>query len=192
MTNGIPSETNGIPSDVTLLPCPFCGGEASVIDHHNDDGSVSVGCADDTCLGFSGIGWLYKTEDEAVEAWNRRAAVTDHDFAMAVHDGELWGKCSECRERQGHYLDAETIRNQQESIAELRRATEHYRLEIICYENDVDARDELIRDMHRVMWACREAACPHRENGCFRVRGNGDGKCWFEQRMREFGIEVDG
>ena len=55
-----------------LLPCPFCGGKASVIDHHNDDGSVSVGCADDTCLGFSGLGWLYKTEDEAIKAWNTR------------------------------------------------------------------------------------------------------------------------
>ena len=57
-----------------LLPCPFCGGEANVIDHHNDDGSVSVGCNNDTCLGFSGLGWLYKTEAEAIAAWNTRAA----------------------------------------------------------------------------------------------------------------------
>lgn len=60
-----------------LKPCPFCGGKASVIDHHNDDGSVSVGCADDTCLGFSGLGWLYKTEAEAIAAWNTRAACDD-------------------------------------------------------------------------------------------------------------------
>ena len=58
-----------------LLPCPFCGGEANVIDHHNDDGSVSVGCNNDTCLGFSGLGWLYKTEAEAIAAWNSRAAM---------------------------------------------------------------------------------------------------------------------
>ena len=58
-----------------LLPCPFCGGEANVIDHHNDDGSVSVGCNNDTCLGFSGLGWLYKTEAEAIEAWNTRTPV---------------------------------------------------------------------------------------------------------------------
>ena len=56
-----------------LLPCPFCGGEANVIDHHNDNGSVSVGCNNDTCLGFSGLGWLYKTEAEAIAAWNSRA-----------------------------------------------------------------------------------------------------------------------
>lgn len=57
-------------------------------------------------------------------------------------------------------------------------------------QNDCDARDVLIRDMHRVMWACREAGCPHRKNGCFRVKGNGDGECWFEQRMHELGIET--
>lgn len=62
--------------ETTLLPCPFCGGEASVIDHHNDDGSVSVGCDNDTCLGFSGLGWLYKTEAEAIAAWNTRATLT--------------------------------------------------------------------------------------------------------------------
>lgn len=59
-----------------LKPCPFCGGEANVIDHHNDDGSVSVGCNNDTCLGFSGLGWLYKTEAEAIAAWNTRAERT--------------------------------------------------------------------------------------------------------------------
>jgi hypothetical protein len=30
------------------------------------------------------------TWDELHERWNRRAAVTDHDFAMAVHDGRTW------------------------------------------------------------------------------------------------------
>lgn len=63
-----------------LLPCPFCGGEANVIDHHNDDGSVSVGCNNDTCLGFSGLGWLYKTEAEAIAAWNTRAAYEIDDY----------------------------------------------------------------------------------------------------------------
>ena len=53
---------------VGLEPCPFCGGKASIVDHHNNDGSVSVGCANDTCLGFSGLGWLYRTEAEAIKA----------------------------------------------------------------------------------------------------------------------------
>ena len=49
----------------------------------------------------------------------------------------------------------------------------------------------LVRDMHRVIWACREVDCPHRKNGCFRVKGDGDGECWFEQRIRDLGLEVD-
>ena len=76
-----------------LLPCPFCGGEAHVVDHHNDDGSVSVGCANDTCLGFSGLGWLYGTEAEAIEAWNTRAERTCYPSE------NLYGFlmcCSEC------------------------------------------------------------------------------------------------
>lgn len=74
-----------------LKPCPFCGGKASVIDHHNDDGSVSVGCADDTCLGFSGLGWLYKTEEEAIAAWNTREERT----CRMKQDG-MFLVCSEC------------------------------------------------------------------------------------------------
>lgn len=58
-----------------LLPCPFCGGEATVIDYRND-GLVGVGCSNDTCLGFSGLGWSYKTETEAIAAWNTRAERT--------------------------------------------------------------------------------------------------------------------
>lgn len=75
-----------------LLPCPFCGGEASIVDHHNDDGSVSVGCANDTCLGFSGLGWLYATEAEAIEAWNIRAERT----CEPVVDSQDGLVCSEC------------------------------------------------------------------------------------------------
>lgn len=29
--------------------------------------------------------------------WNARAAVTDEQFAMAVHDGEAWQQVRECR-----------------------------------------------------------------------------------------------
>ena len=82
-----------------LKPCPFCGGEANVIDHHNDDGSVSVGCNNDTCLGFSGLGWLYKTEAGAIAAWNSRAERTcKMEYSGGVHEFlslDTW-TCSEC------------------------------------------------------------------------------------------------
>lgn len=61
-------------------------------------------------------------------------------------------------------------------------------------END-HLRD-LVRDTWQVMWACAEERCQHRTNGCFRIRGNYDdprtsGECWFENRFKELGIEVD-
>lgn len=43
-----------------------------------------VGCGDDACLGFSGLGWLYETEDQAAAAWNRRAERT----CRVVRSGE--------------------------------------------------------------------------------------------------------
>ena len=29
-------------------------------------------CLNDECLGFAGLGWTYKKEEEAIEAWNTR------------------------------------------------------------------------------------------------------------------------
>lgn len=60
-----------------LRPCPFCGGEARVVGKPHE-AVFCVGCGDDTCLGFSGLGWLYGTEEEAAAAWNRRAERTCH------------------------------------------------------------------------------------------------------------------
>jgi hypothetical protein len=55
---------------------------------------------------------------------------------------------------------------------------------------------ELVRDLWSVMWACAEQRCQHRHDDCFMVNGNGDGpkdhgKCWYEHRMRELGVEVN-
>lgn len=59
-----------------LLPCPFCGGEANTLHRpHVIDWRYSVGCNDDECRGFIGLSWLYKTEAEAIAAWNSRAAM---------------------------------------------------------------------------------------------------------------------
>lgn len=178
-----------------LLPCPFCGGEAKLYDDYSserderrwqvwhvcDNGpegeSAGYGLACHTSIDMP---W-FKSREKAIEAWNTRAAVTDHDFAMAVHDGDLWGKCSECKERQGHYLDAETIRNQQERIAELERERDEWQLKC-CEEAGLHAshvfqRDELIRDM----WA---GIVHEHSQGGFPDMG------LMEKRMRELGIEV--
>lgn len=52
-----------------LKPCPFCGGEAELCDNGY---FVDVSCKHIQCRGFADT-LRYKCEEEAVEAWNRRA-----------------------------------------------------------------------------------------------------------------------
>ncbi|MEY8367567.1 Lar family restriction alleviation protein [Anaerovoracaceae bacterium 42-11] len=51
-----------------LKKCPFCGGEASIIGHS----TIWVYCNE--CLGQTAAG---DTEEEAIEAWNRRVGETE-------------------------------------------------------------------------------------------------------------------
>lgn len=60
-----------------LKPCPFCGGEA-VVEKHSwyeektkafTDHSYGIKCLGCFTEGFQ----FYKTEEKAIEAWNRRA-----------------------------------------------------------------------------------------------------------------------
>ena len=48
-----------------LKPCPFCGGEASTYVAYDDGYYV---CCDECGCGLP----VYNTEEEAVEAWNKR------------------------------------------------------------------------------------------------------------------------
>lgn len=59
-----------------LKPCPFCGGTANAIQYTHYPKWV-VGCSDDNCLGFSGLGWIYRSEQQAIEAWNKRYTEDD-------------------------------------------------------------------------------------------------------------------
>lgn len=53
--------------DVTLLPCPFCGGEAAIRSTPDRTGWWGVCCACDSMAGTA-----EDTETEAIAAWNRR------------------------------------------------------------------------------------------------------------------------
>lgn len=59
-----------------LKPCPFCGGEAEIVDNGevrtNKYYFVDVNCKDMNCRGYSSC-LEYKTKQQAIEAWNRRA-----------------------------------------------------------------------------------------------------------------------
>ena len=54
-----------------LKPCPFCGGEVKVSDIF---GRAGVICKD--CLAEM-RGYLSMTEEEVIEAWNRRKPIDD-------------------------------------------------------------------------------------------------------------------
>jgi Lar family restriction alleviation protein len=62
-----------------LLPCPFCGSDAAVVESND---RFYVACNGDdcfTCVGEAHDIWgepahIFTSEEAAVEAWNRRAA----------------------------------------------------------------------------------------------------------------------
>ena len=54
-----------------LKPCPFCGGEASMIIEFPDGTAISVGCYSGNCA-MEPYTWN-PSEAEAIAAWNRRA-----------------------------------------------------------------------------------------------------------------------
>jgi hypothetical protein len=104
--------------------------------------------------------------------------------------------CSDCTERRGYYLDAETIRNQQERIAELEAERNRWHVEqvhamgnwrdafsrVTELEAAIAKRDELIRDMLRTRclsyMSCVD--CEHER----------DEGCEFMTRATEMGVEL--
>ena len=56
-------------SSKILLPCPFCGGEAKLNVLYDD--FHQVGCSNPLCKVLPQT-WSYDTDEEAIEAWNRR------------------------------------------------------------------------------------------------------------------------
>lgn len=59
-----------------LKPCPFCG-DTYIRPHIIKGGSYTIGCNTLNCVGLHCEGKLFKSETEAVNAWNRRAKDDD-------------------------------------------------------------------------------------------------------------------
>lgn len=86
---------------MTLKPCPFCGGEASV-EYDASAGTAARGyrvrCGSGSCNGEVECGThAFGTEAEAMAAWNRRAGRT---CRMVDNGAELC--CSECDRRHSY------------------------------------------------------------------------------------------
>lgn len=71
--------------ETTMLPCPFCGGEAETLTAESMRGGYLFGIMCNDCLSH---GDVYDTEAEAITAWNTRAERT-----CRMTDR---GECSEC------------------------------------------------------------------------------------------------
>ena len=56
---------------IGLKPCPFCGGEADVIEHrfYLLDSSYGLCCKECKAETYQ----FYESEEKAIDAWNRRA-----------------------------------------------------------------------------------------------------------------------
>lgn len=80
-----------------LKPCPLCGGEVRI--HRRTDGQVDGIVCDECLLTLEAVDVYpeWHTLDELVRRWNARAAVTDEQFSLAVHDGRAWQVVRECR-----------------------------------------------------------------------------------------------
>lgn len=186
MANVINSQTNGI----TLLPCPFCGCED--IDEYEGEYGNGVYCMNCGAMMGEQIHREFHVHErveyeQAAEAWNTRAA--DHGFAMAVYEGNLLGKCSEC----GDAIELANVRTMpegtlesnnklRERIAELDKALEVKRLRAVLDENSISARDALIRDMWKDLVDLQ---------GGYEELGYKTSLPEFADRMRELGIEVE-
>lgn len=57
----------------TAEECPFCGGW--IIMTHKDEAGYHVGCTTEGCMGNHNVTAGFKTEEEAIRAWNRRKGV---------------------------------------------------------------------------------------------------------------------
>lgn len=78
-----------------LKPCPCCGSThlettANVNESNNLGRCGAVWCE-------CGLHMSARSLEEAMARWNARAAVTDEQFAMDVHDGRAWQAVRECR-----------------------------------------------------------------------------------------------
>ena len=78
-----------------LLPCPFCGGEASIA---INDGIFSGRLYTPKCACGANLLGVWRTEAEAVAAWNTRAERTCRLNTAFIGYIPAWYECGECKQ----------------------------------------------------------------------------------------------
>ena len=85
-----------------LKPCPFCGGPVRKkrLEHPGAPKVLLFMCYEcGARVSFNvptvDVPAQHGDDGPAFEAWNTRAAVTDEQFAYAVHDGRVWKAVAE-------------------------------------------------------------------------------------------------
>ncbi len=70
---------------VELLPCPFCGGPAELDNAAEPQFTrrPTVTCANEDCFGYMPSAYFAR-DSEAIEAWNRRPALSQRDEHIRV------------------------------------------------------------------------------------------------------------
>lgn len=89
-----------------LKPCPCCGSTHLETTENINESNNLGRCGAVWCE--CGLHMSARSLEEAMARWNARAAVTDEQFAMAVHNGEAWQRVRTCRYEpkvHGHYED---------------------------------------------------------------------------------------
>lgn len=107
-------------SELKLLPCPFCGGEASLKRDQKDDFvEYSVGCYNRGCV-CAAHTYCYYDKEEAIRDWNTRKPM-ERSFRNIVErlmdkkwDGREWrdkwrndiiGECIEIVKEEGGLVE---------------------------------------------------------------------------------------
>lgn len=104
-----------------LKPCPFCGGEAIVL--QNDDGFYYVGCKNAECRGYVFYSYVYYfTKERTIEAWNTRKPIDDIVEQLECATGTVCGHkdnenncggcagCTECKMEDAYRYAIEIVK----------------------------------------------------------------------------------
>ena len=89
-----------------LKPCPCCGSTHLETTENVNESNNLGRCGAVWCE--CGLHMSARSLEEAMTRWNARAAVTDEQFAVAVHDGRAWEPVRTCGEWRGD-LNPEAI-----------------------------------------------------------------------------------